>query len=62
MVGLVVVGEELKTDVMTSVQSYFDEAANVLVLLSVKFAPDTFDVRLKHLGDFKFVLEAADAP
>jgi len=38
------------------------EAANVLILPSVKFEPDTFDVPLKHLGDFKFVLEAADAP
>ncbi len=54
--------EELKTDVMTSVPSYFDEAANVLILPLVKVGADTFNVRLKHLGDFKFVLEAADAP
>ena len=54
--------EELSTDVMTSVPSYFDEAANVLILPLVKVGPDTFNVRLKHLGDFKFVLEAADLP
>lgn len=47
---------------MTSVLSYFDEAANVLILPLVKFGPDSFNVGLKHLGDFKFVLEAADAP
>ncbi|MDP3516981.1 MAG: serine protease [Pseudohongiella sp.] len=54
--------EELKADVMTSVPSYFDEAENVLILPLVKVGPDTFNVRLKHLGDFKFVLVAADLP
>lgn len=50
------------SDNMDSVPAYFDDAANVLVLPLVKVGADTFNVRLKHLGDFKFTLESADAP
>lgn len=50
------------SDNMDSVPAYFDEAANVLVLPLVKVGADTFNVRLKHLGEFKFSLESADAP
>lgn len=50
------------SDNMDSVPAYFDETANVLVLPLVKVGADTFNVRLKHLGDFKFALESADAP
>ena len=41
--------------------AYFDATANVLVLPLVKVGADTLNVRLKHLGDFKFTLESADA-
>jgi secreted trypsin-like serine protease len=53
---------ENTSDNMDSVPAYFDAAANVLVLPLVKVGPDTFNVRLKHLGDFNFSLESADAP
>lgn len=49
------------SDNMDSVPAFFDGAANVLVLPLVKVGADTFNVRLKHLGDFKFALESADA-
>ena len=50
------------TDNMDSVPAYFDGATNTLILPLVKVGADTFNVRLKHLGDFKFALESADAP
>jgi len=53
---------ENTSDNMDSVPAYFDAAANVLVLPLVKVGADTVNVRLKHLGDFKFSLESADAP
>jgi secreted trypsin-like serine protease len=53
---------ENPSDNMDSVPAYFDGAANVLVLPLVKVGADTFNVRLKHLGDFKFALESADTP
>lgn len=49
------------SDNMDSVPAFFDGAANVLVLPLVKVGADTFNVRLKHLGGFKFALESADA-
>ncbi len=53
---------ENNSDNMDSVPAYFDAAANVLVLPLVRVGADTFNVRLKHLGDFNFTLESADAP
>lgn len=53
---------ENTSDNMDSVPAYFDGAANVLVLPLVKVGADTFNVRLKHLGDLKFSLESATAP
>lgn len=50
------------SDNMDAVPAYFDDAANVLVLPLVKVGADTFNVRLKHLGDFQFTLESAEAP
>lgn len=52
---------ENPSDNMDSVPAYFDATANVLVLPLVKVGADTLNVRLKHLGDFKFTLESADA-
>ena len=54
--------EENTKDNPTAVPSYFDGVANVLILPLVKVGPDIFNVRLKHLGDFRFVVETADAP
>jgi secreted trypsin-like serine protease len=53
--------QPLSTDDATAIPSFFDGAANVLILPQVKVGADTFNVRLKHLGDFKFALETADA-
>ena len=53
---------ENSSDNMDSVPAYFDATANVLVLPLVRVGADTFNVRLKHLGDFNFTLESADAP
>lgn len=47
---------------MDAVPAYFDDAANVLILPLVKVGADTFNVRLKHLGDFHFTMESAEVP
>lgn len=52
--------EENSSDNPDSVPSFFDGARNMLVLPQVKVGGDTFNVKLKHLGDFKFVVETAD--
>lgn len=52
---------ENPSDNMDSVPAYFDGTANVLVLPLVKVGADTLNVRLRHLGGFKFTLESADA-
>lgn len=53
--------QSLSTDDTTAMPSFFDGAANVLILPQVKVGADTFNVKLKHLGDFKFAVETADA-
>ncbi|MEZ5527785.1 MAG: hypothetical protein R3F26_09670, partial [Gammaproteobacteria bacterium] len=53
---------ENSSDDMDAVPAYFDGEANVLILPLVKVGSDTFNVRLKHLGDFNFSLESADTP
>jgi secreted trypsin-like serine protease len=54
--------DELQVDNLTSVPAYFDEETNMLLLPLVKVGGDTFNVQLRHLGDFNFVLHSADAP
>ena len=46
----------------TNKSTYFDNNSNVLILPLVKVGSDTFNVRLKHLGNFQFSLESAEAP
>lgn len=53
--------QQLTTDDTTAVPSFFDGATNVLVLPQVRVGGDTFNVKLKHLGDFKFAVQSADA-
>lgn len=53
---------ENSSDDMDAVPAYFDGEANVLILPLVKVGSDTFNVRLKHLGNFNFSLESADTP
>ncbi len=53
---------ENNSDNMDSVPAFFDGTDNVLILPLVKVGPDTFNVRLKHLGDYQFLLETAEAP
>jgi secreted trypsin-like serine protease len=52
--------EQNSSDNMDAVPSFFDGAKNMLILPQVKVGSDTYNVRLRHLGDFKFVVEAAD--
>lgn len=53
--------QPLSTDDATAIPSFFDGAANVLILPQVKVGADTFNVKLKHLGEFRFAVETADA-
>lgn len=54
--------EENRKDDPTSVPSYFDGQANELLLPLVRVGPDVFNVRLRHLGNFEFLVEMADSP
>lgn len=54
--------EENTRDNPTAVPSFFDGTANELLLPLVRVGPDIFNVRLRHLGDFNFRVEMADAP
>ena len=53
---------ENSSDNMDAVPAYFDNNSNVLILPLVKVGSDTFNVRLKHLGNFQCSLESAEAP
>lgn len=55
---------ENTSDNMDSVPAFFDGTANVLILPLVKVGVDTFNVRLKRIGDegFNFALESATPP
>lgn len=53
--------EENTSDNPDSVPSFFDGARNVLILPQVKVGPEIYNVTLRHLGDFKFVVETADS-
>ncbi len=53
-------GEMNTSNDMDAVPSFFDAANNLLLLPLVKVGSETFHVALRHLGDFKFVLETAD--
>jgi secreted trypsin-like serine protease len=53
--------DENNSDRATANPSFFDGATNILYLPMLKVGAETYNVRLKHLGDFKFVLEAADS-
>lgn len=50
----------LTQDDASAVPSFFDGAQNVLILPLVKVGADTFNVRLQHLGDFRFAVQSAD--
>ena len=52
--------DENAIDNPDALPSYFDGANNVLILPQVKVGLETFNVTLRHLGDFKFVVEIAD--
>tara|TARA_R100001143_G_C3348813_1_gene128333 strand:- start:370 stop:1539 length:1170 start_codon:yes stop_codon:yes gene_type:complete len=51
---------ENASDNPDSVPSFFDGGRNVLILPLVKVGAETFNVTMRHLGDFKFVVEIAD--
>lgn len=52
--------DENTTDDPDAIPSFFDGANNVLILPQVKVGLETFNVTLRHLGDFKFAVETAD--
>lgn len=53
--------EENLNDNPDAIPSFFDDVNNVLILPQVRVGLETFNVRLRHLGDFKFIVETADA-
>jgi len=52
--------EENFTDDPNAIPSFFDDVRNVLILPQVKVGLETFNVTLRHLGDFTFAVETAD--
>ncbi len=52
--------EENATDDPDAIPSFFDGANNKLILPQVKVGLETFNVTLRHLGDFKFTVETAN--
>ncbi|MBC53019.1 MAG: hypothetical protein CMQ34_04195 [Gammaproteobacteria bacterium] len=52
--------DENTADDPDAIPSFFDGPNNVLILPQVKVGLETFNVTLRHLGDFKFSVQAAD--
>jgi len=53
--------DENTSDDPNAIPSYFDGANDVLILPQVKVGLETFNVKLRHLSDFKFAVETADS-
>jgi len=52
--------DENATDNPDAIPSFFDGANNKLILPQVTVGLETFNVTMRHLGDFKFAVETAD--
>jgi hypothetical protein len=52
--------DENATDNPDAIPSFFDGANNKLILPQVTVGLETFNVTMRHLGDFKFSVETAD--
>jgi secreted trypsin-like serine protease len=52
--------DENATDNPDAIPSFFDGANNKLILPQVTVGLETFNVTMRHLGDFKFSVEIAD--
>lgn len=53
--------DETVSDDPDAIPSYFDGARDILILPQVRVGPETFNVTLRHLGDYRFTVETADA-